>query len=95
MFGRAVSLKLAADGAWERAFVQLLDCVDGRVDDRVDDRDRWLRSAGSSVALEIGFETDAFVGVGLRPAERARAGFLVAELLNRLGPPDVPAEPVA
>lgn len=84
LFGRAVSLKLAADGEWERALTLSLDARDA--DRRT--RDQWLETAGDDVAIEIAFETHAFVGLRLRSDERASANQLVSALLLRLAHAD-------
>jgi len=73
LFGRAVSLKLAADGLWEWALTQPVQDSDPHRRGR----DQWLEAAGDDVAIEIAFETQAFVGLRLRSEERASANQLV------------------
>src|SRR4051794_30151674 len=70
LFGHAVGLKLAEGGRWEQALRRPLGAG----------ADDWLGRAGPDVGVEIAFESGAFVGLRLRPRERASAGRLLEAL---------------
>jgi hypothetical protein len=88
-FGAARGIKLAAAGNWEQSLRQPL------TDDATDARERreWLEGVGPDVAVEIAFETSAFVGLRLRPEERRRAGELLTGLIRALAPGASKREP--
>jgi hypothetical protein len=81
-FGAALGIKLAAAGNWEQSLRQPL------TDDATDARERmeWLEGVGPDGAVEIAFETCAFVCLRLRPEERTRAGELLTGLIRALAP---------
>ncbi|MER5322536.1 hypothetical protein [Streptosporangium roseum] len=77
-FGTAMALVVAENGVWEQADRFPLGDVSN-----VEAAQRRLDRAGEDVAIEVGFDTDAFVGLRLRPAERSRAKELVTALLTQ------------
>ncbi|PSK88054.1 hypothetical protein CLV63_13016 [Murinocardiopsis flavida] len=79
LFGAATGLAVAAGGAWEDAV--RLPFGTGAPEDT----GPWLARAGSDVAIEVAFDTGAFVGVRLRPDERSSAVNIVTALHSGLG----------
>ncbi|MEV1005458.1 hypothetical protein [Nonomuraea sp. NPDC050202] len=77
-FGTAVALMIADNGVWEKADRFHVGDASG-----VEAVRHRLDRAGEDVAIEVGFDTDAFVGLRLRPAERNQAKELVTTLLTQ------------